>query len=909
MRKIKYGKFLLLLIFAMSIVYSGGDVGSSKVVHADETTETIETTGTTKTTKTTYKDFYNFDQLPESNIDLSETFELIKAEKVIGSGEIENYGPSLDLPDRPDVAIITQDEQWQFGGLWYRNPIDMEKDFSMLMYVNLGDKWNNGNNLGKPSNGEGGGDGITFTIQGHTNTSGVALENTIGANGAGLGAYSKDPDPNDPFNDYRDKFISNALVLEFDTFYNNLEKLTHDNGTPNFGNGIIDNVNHGAKFYGHIDLTKTPGVDQGQFYKQHDTSELYFRSPDDEGNQDLTDNRWRKVKVSWDSSTYELTYDIAGYRHKPIVYKFDNLEHVDKTFGGTKVYWGFTGSTGDSHNLQQVGIFEVPDQTKSSIEKLARNITKDGENAEFTKEAIMKSGDRIEYQVTVDYPEKYITQEMIEKENTQEMIAAVIEDKLPAELNYVDGSLRVQKNDSDVTPTPDWNKGKIDLGNVSPGSKFVVTYKADVTKEGVIDNTATFYSKYTNPISDTAQVYSGSINILKVNETDQPLEGATFKLQRLDENGKWQDVADSSKTTGVTGELTWDYLEPGDYTITETKAPDGYLLNNTKIEFEIEEIIGDEQPEAVVLPNFPNYKEPDVFKEQRDVNEIEWGKGTKTLVGETVDFRLSAIAPTDIKEFVKFALSDQIDARLNYTAGSTTVYITDINDVDTPLVVGDDYTLTEPTDGKLEVSLTADGIAKLTAGDKLYVEFSAVVNESALGAGPIDNTAIIDWDNNKGDDRDKESEPTITTPEEGKLTITKVAKNDNDNYDYLEGATFKLQRLDENGEWQDVADSSQTTDETGVLTWDRLVSGEYRLVETEAPGGYNLLANPIEFIIDDGENLTHDYLVENIPQEVLPQTGGIGTVVFTITGLLLMMSAGLSSLITRIKKNNYIKGV
>lgn len=832
----------------MSIVYSGGDVGSSKVVHANETT---------------YDDFY--DELPESDVVLTDTFELITADRENSKGI--NYGSSVD-PNRSDVVIITKDEQWQFGGLWYKNPIDMEKDFSMLMYVNLGDKWNNGD-----YNGDQGGDGITFTIQGHTNTSGVALERTIGANGAGLGAYAKDSDDNDPFDAYRSNFIRNALVLEFDTFYNNLEELTHDNGTPNFGNG----GDNGAKFYGHIDLTKTPawlGADQERFYKQHDASESnpYFRSPDnlyDATNQDLTDNRWRKVEVSWDSSTHTLTYDIAGY--SPIVYQFSGSQDVIETFGGNLVYWGFTGSTGDSHNLQQVGIFEIPDQTESSIEKLARNITKDGENAEFTEEAIMKLGDTIEYQVTVEYPEE---------DNTQEMIAAVIEDKLPSELEYVDGSLRVQLNGSDINPTPEWNNGEIHLGNVRPGSKFVVTYQAVVEEEGVIDNIATFYSKYTNPISDTAQVYSGSINILKVDGTNQPLEGAEFTVEGP--NGFSVNLPRDEEASSSTYKL--DYLEPGDYTITETKAPDGYLPAA--------------EPQTVTVSKetvdlevtFTNYKEPDVFKEQRDVNETDWGAKTTTLVGETIDFRLSAIAPTDINEYVKFALSDQIDSRLDYTMGSTTVYI---NDLDTPLVADEDYILTEATEannGTLEVSLTKAGIAQLTAGATLYVEFSAVVNESALGEESIENTAIVDWDNNKGGDRNKESEPTITIPEEGSITITKVEKNDNDNDFYLAGATFKLQRLDENREWQDVANSSQTTGETGELTWNRLVSGKYRLVETVAPAGYNLLANPIEFEITS-ENTTHGYIVENIPKGELPQTGGIGGLGYlSIGSLLIMMS-------------------
>ena len=214
--------------------------------------------------------------------------------------------------------------------------------------------------------------------------------------------------------------------------------------------------------------------------------------------------------------------------------------------------------------------------------------------------------------------------------------------------------------------------------------------------------------------------------------------------------------------SGLEGYVSVEGLATGSYYFQEVGTVSGYLLNNTKIPFAIDEVIGDALPETVVLDDFQNYKAPDVFKEQRDLNETVWGARTTTLVGETVDFRLSAIAPTDINEYVKFALSDQINARLNYTPSSTTVYI---NDLDTTLVVGDDYTLTEATETNndtLEVALTEAGIAKLTAGDTLYVEFSAVVNESALGAGPIENTAIVDWDNNKGDEGDKNSVPTTT---------------------------------------------------------------------------------------------------------------------------------------------------
>src|SRR5699024_6251478 len=239
-----------------------------------------------------------------------------------------------------------------------------------------------------------------------------------------------------------------------------------------------------------LDLTKTPnwtGADSGPFYKTHDINEPYFRSPNDlnnAGDQDLTDKRWRKVEVDWDSSTYTLIYNIAGY--DPIVYEFSDQQDVIDTFGGPTVYWGFTGSTGDSYNLQQVGIFDLPDQTDKTIEKLARNITKDGENSEFSDSTIMKLGDIIEYEVTFEYPDD---------NNTQEIVEAFIHDELAEELEYVTGSLKVQRNGDNVIPTPDWNDGNISLGTFGPGNTFVVTYQAEVLEEEIIDNIATFRSK------------------------------------------------------------------------------------------------------------------------------------------------------------------------------------------------------------------------------------------------------------------------------------------------------------------------------------------------------------------------------------------------------------------------------
>lgn len=501
-------------------------------------------------------------------------------------------------------------------------------------------------------------------------------------------------------------------------------------------------------------------------------------------------------------------------------------------------------------------------------------------------------GTGIELDQDIDIPDQAtpLPGTVYEIQQTHELVKGTNNQEEWVELETPGEAIRGTTDSNGLVTFDNLELGRYTLKEVSAPGHLTdpATYYIDVPLT-IENGTQLLYDVHVYPKNTPV---NGGVEFVKVGENaeENALAGVTFHL--FYEDGTRVDQVDY--ISSLDGYIRVTGLTPGSYYFEEVETVDGYLLNNTKIPFEIEEVVGDEQPETIVLPDFQNYKEPEVFKEQKDINEVEWGEETTTLVGETVDFRLSAIAPTDIDEYAKFSLYDQIDNRLNYTVGSTKVYI---NDLEESLVINEDYVLVEASednDFTLDVSLTEAGIAKLNPGDVLYVEFSAVVDESALGEGPIENTAVVDWDNNKGDDGDKESDPTITTPEEGSVTITKVAKNDNDIL--LEGATFKLQQRDENGNWVDVAGSVKTTDASGVLTWDRLVSGEYRLVEIEAPEGYNLLANPIEFVIDDGTNLTQEFLIENMPEGLIPQTGGMGTLVFTVSGLLLMSIAGFNLL-------------
>lgn len=103
-----------------------------------------------------------------------------------------------------------------------------------------------------------------------------------------------------------------------------------------------------------------------------------------------------------------------------------------------------------------------------------------------------------------------------------------------------------------------------------------------------------------------------------------------------------------------------------------------------------------------------------------------------------------------------------------------------------------------------------------------------------------------------------------------------------------------------------------------------LDAGAYKLKETKAPGGYNLISAPIEFTIaatttndqtwdgQPGSALTKleitvnnkttfgntstgivNMEVENKSGSTLPETGGIGTTIFYVVGVILMLGAGV----------------
>ena len=150
---------------------------------------------------------------------------------------------------------------------------------------------------------------------------------------------------------------------------------------------------------------------------------------------------------------------------------------------------------------------------------------------------------------------------------------------------------------------------------------------------------------------------------------------------------------------------------------------------------------------------------------------------------------------------------------------------------------------------------------------------------------------------------------TNTYLEELNLKITKRGKNTTE--DLLSGVQFKLEKKNPDGTGFELVGDPKTTVD-GIATFEKLSQGTYRLIETKAAEGYNLLSDSILIEIDASNrvrwkmeneregtwkniDLKGDNVIPlticNTKQLILPATGGSGFGLVTMGGIALMAQA------------------
>lgn len=97
--------------------------------------------------------------------------------------------------------------------------------------------------------------------------------------------------------------------------------------------------------------------------------------------------------------------------------------------------------------------------------------------------------------------------------------------------------------------------------------------------------------------------------------------------------------------------------------------------------------------------------------------------------------------------------------------------------------------------------------------------------------------------------------------------------------------------------------SVQTTNDSGAISWEKLGQEKYYLLEVKAPDGYKLPKNPGQILTRSGAvHNIYNITVKNTPGYVLPETGGAGTLPYTIGGTLLLVGSLLSGYVLRRKR-------
>jgi len=316
-------------------------------------------------------------------------------------------------------------------------------------------------------------------------------------------------------------------------------------------------------------------------------------------------------------------------------------------------------------------------------------------------------------------------------------------------------------------------------------------------------------------------------------------------------------------------------------------------------------------------------KEPDIEKSVEDYTYA---------IGQTVNYTLVVDVPDYPENAVdkKFIIADYLSKGLTFNEGSVRIYnYDDSKEENKGTELTDDFADYVFTDDKHPAEGNSPSFAKSFIGDysiladKVIVEYSATVNENAVVKetadtdNKLDNKVYLIYNNNPYTENGYREIPDEERVYTYGIQVTKTDNGDTE----LPGAEFNLKQGEETLKFvkdgsvyrlplteEEDAKASETlvTDENGLIMIKGLDLGTYTLVETKAPDGYELPANPetVITLADDADDSgkpdgilnndsdgTFETTVVNTKPGILPVTGGIGTALFTICGLLLMSGA------------------
>ena len=449
----------------------------------------------------------------------------------------------------------------------------------------------------------------------------------------------------------------------------------------------------------------------------------------------------------------------------------------------------------------------------------------------------------------------------------------------------------------------------------------------------------------------------GSVSLKKLDENGSAMPGVKFTLEK-DNDGTWvkQTRKVNEETfdyfvTDANGSIEWNNLAHGKYQVTETWAPDGYIVDVRPIEFVItkeNKITCDDDRGAVSNDSFLTItlknEKPDMDKVITKVeNEAVSGGSvneTDVSVGDTVTYQVTIDVPENITSMRTFTLTDA-PTHLNDTNSTIAITCPTAAEGKNTLGMGNNkqYTVSPEEDNGFEITFIPANMGDY-AGKKIYLTYDAVVLADAADAIAAHNTATLSY--SKKISTDSTTTDDTWKIEDGAVVYTYklgvIKRKDSTTGETMDGVKFKLydaktggnviEVVGQNGVYRLATDDDTTTVDTlvtangGKIVVKGMENGTYYLEEIATHDDYNLLTERVKVDLqistetswnesseyvngvlvkqtyksathtsDDNDDDTAELsniTIVNKKGFTLPQTGGIGTLMFIIIGGVLM---------------------
>lgn len=381
------------------------------------------------------------------------------------------------------------------------------------------------------------------------------------------------------------------------------------------------------------------------------------------------------------------------------------------------------------------------------------------------------------------------------------------------------------------------------------------SFQAVITPAGIYEQTVLNTKK---PVVVEAPKV-GSLLIHKTDaETEKSLAGAEFTI--TGPNG-YSIV----KETNNKGYIELTDLPIGDYKVKETKAPEGYDLNDTEetvtindqttFTLTVQNAKTVPQVGSLVIHKVSDTEEslagaeftitgPNGYEETKVTNNAGYIELNELPAGEYVVKETKAPAGyvlTDAAYTVNVTVQGTftqtvVNAKELPKVGQLTLKKVDAT---TEVALKDaTFTVVGPNDFKQEVTTNANGISTL----KDLVPGTYTIQETKAPNGYVLETTAYDVDVVASE---TVSQTITNEKQQANVTLKKVDAITNE---ALKGAVFNLFAKDGT-----LVKQNLVTDQNGEIVVEKLVNGHYQFVEVKAPNGYTLDDAPLSFTMEGND--------------------------------------------------------